>query len=50
MDCSPPGSSILGFPRQVYWTELPSPPVSNGYVDEDPSNNNIYVTVTVNAP
>ena len=24
MDWSPSGSSILGFPRQVYWSELPS--------------------------
>ena len=25
MDCSPPGSSILGFSRQEYWSGLPSP-------------------------
>jgi len=24
MDCSPPGS--MGFPRQEYWSGLPSPP------------------------
>ena len=23
MDCSLPGSSLLGFPRQEYWSELP---------------------------
>ena len=26
MDCSPPGSSVHGFPRQEYWTGLPCPP------------------------
>ena len=26
MDRSPPGSSVMGFPRQEYWSELPSPP------------------------
>ena len=25
MYCSPPGSSVLGFPRQEYWNELPFP-------------------------
>ena len=25
MGCSPPGSSVLGFPRQEYWSELPFP-------------------------
>ena len=25
MDCSPPGSSVLGFPRQEYWSGLPFP-------------------------
>ena len=25
MDCSPPGSSILGFSRQEYWSGLPLP-------------------------
>ena len=26
MDCSPPGSSVHGFSRQEYWSELPCPP------------------------
>ena len=26
MDCSPPGSSVRGFPRQEYWSRLPFPP------------------------
>ena len=26
MDCSPPGSSSMGFPRQAYWSVLPFPP------------------------
>ena len=25
MDCSPPGSSVHGFPRQEYWSVLPLP-------------------------
>ena len=25
VDCSPPGSSVLGFPRQEYWSGLPFP-------------------------
>ena len=25
MDCSPPGSSVQGFPRQEYWSGLPFP-------------------------
>ena len=25
MDCSPPGSSVHGFPRQEYWSGVPSP-------------------------
>ena len=25
MDSSPPGSSVHGFPRQEYWSELPFP-------------------------
>ena len=25
MDCSPPGTSVHGFPRQEYWSELPLP-------------------------
>ena len=25
MDCSPPGSSVMGFPRQEYWSALPFP-------------------------
>ena len=25
-DCSPPGSSVHGFFRQKYWSELPCPP------------------------
>ena len=26
MDCSPPGSSVLGFSRPEYWSGLPFPP------------------------
>ena len=26
MDCSPPGSSVHGYSRQEYWSELPCPP------------------------
>ena len=26
MDCSPPGFSVHGFPRQEYWRGLPCPP------------------------
>ena len=26
MDCSPPGSSAMGFSRQEYWSGLPCPP------------------------
>ena len=26
MDCSPPGSLSMGFPRQEYWSGLPFPP------------------------
>ena len=26
MDCSPPGSSVRGFPRQEYWSGLTFPP------------------------
>ena len=25
MDCSPPGSLSMGFPRQEYWSGLPCP-------------------------
>ena len=25
MDCSPPGSSVVGFSRQEYWSGLPFP-------------------------
>ena len=25
MDCSPPGSASMGFPRQEYWNGLPFP-------------------------
>ena len=25
MDCGPSGSSVMGFPRQVYWSGLPFP-------------------------
>ena len=25
VDCSPPGSSAMGFPRQEYWSGLPLP-------------------------
>ena len=25
MDCSPPGSSVRGIPRQEYWSGLPFP-------------------------
>ena len=32
MDCSPPGSSIMGFSRQEYWSGLPSPsPMPHSY-------------------
>ena len=26
VDCSPPGFSVQGFPRQEYWSGLPFPP------------------------
>ena len=26
LDCSPPGSCVLGFSKQGYWSGLPSPP------------------------
>ena len=26
MDCRPPGSSVMGFSRQEYWSGLPCPP------------------------
>ena len=26
MDCNPPGSSVMGFSRQEYWSGLPFPP------------------------
>ena len=29
MDCSPPGSSIMEFPRQEHWNRLPFPPPRN---------------------
>ena len=29
MDFNPPGSSVPGFPRQEYWTELPFPSSGN---------------------
>ena len=29
MDCSLPGSSIMGFPRQEYWNGLPFPSPGN---------------------
>ena len=29
MDCSPPGSSVHGFPRQEYWSGLPLPTPGN---------------------
>ena len=29
MDCSPPGSSVHGIPRQEYWSGLPCPPVGD---------------------
>ena len=32
MDCSPPGFSIHGIPRQEYWSGLPFPP-PGGYPD-----------------
>ena len=32
MNCSLPGSSAMGFPRQEYWSRLPFPS------PEDPSN------------
>ena len=28
-DCSPPGSSVWGFPRQEHWAGLPFPPPGN---------------------
>jgi len=38
MDCSPPGSSVTGFPRQEYWSglsfaspgDLPNPGIKPG--------------------
>ena len=32
VDCSSPGSSVLGFPMQEYWSELPFP--SPGYLPD----------------
>ena len=29
MDCSPPGSLSIEFPRQQYWSELPFPPLAD---------------------
>ena len=29
MDCSPPGSSVMGFLRQEYWDGLPFPTPEN---------------------
>ena len=29
MDCSPPGSSVHGFPGQEYWSGLPFPSPGN---------------------
>ena len=29
VDCSPPGSSVPGFPRQEYWNGLPFPSPGN---------------------
>ena len=29
MDCSQPGFSVHGFPRQEYWTGLPFPPLGD---------------------
>ena len=29
MDCSPPGSSAHGFPRQEYWSGFPFPPTAD---------------------
>ena len=29
MDCSPPGSSVMGFPRQEYWSGLSFPSPGN---------------------
>ena len=29
IDCSPPGSSVHGFPRQEYWRGLPCPPAGD---------------------
>ena len=26
VDCSPPGSPVMGFSRKEYWNELPCPP------------------------
>ena len=32
MDCRPPGSSVLEFPRQEHWSGLPFP--SAGYLPD----------------
>ena len=37
MDCSPPGSFVLRFSRQEYWSGLPFPPPRNLH---DPGNKN----------
>ena len=29
MDCSPPGTSVHGFPRQEYWSGLSFPPLGD---------------------
>ena len=31
MDCSPPGSSVHGFPRQEYWSGLSCPPPGGSF-------------------
>ena len=33
MDCSPPGSSVRGFPRHKYWSGLPGKPMLDGHSD-----------------
>ena len=32
MDCSLPGSSVMGFSRQEYWSGVPSPSPSHNYI------------------
>ena len=32
MDCSPPGSSSMGFSRQEHWSGFPCPPLTLLYI------------------